>query len=202
MYVFVFLYTRIFIIQDIGKYVFYVMVLPFMSWHLFLHLYIPHKKCQWRGKCFIWWRRHDFAMVNIVSVMSPRHWLGWLKVIEAEWRIYASVILTTIGSDNGLSPGRRQAIIWTNAGILLIGPFRTNISEILIEIPTLPFKKMCLKVSSEKWRPCCLHLNVSTLLLQLWLIWRSDTRRFHLREPDHQKELMIWLHILILCAYR
>ena len=27
-------------------------------------------------------------------------------------------ILTIIGSDNGLSPGRRQAIIWTNAGLL------------------------------------------------------------------------------------
>ena len=39
--------------------------------------------------------------------------------------------LTIIGSDNGLSPGRRQAIIWTNAGILLIGPFRTNLNEIL-----------------------------------------------------------------------
>ena len=35
--------------------------------------------------------------------------------------------LTIIGSDNGLSPGRRQAIIWTNAGILLIGPLYTNI---------------------------------------------------------------------------
>ena len=40
--------------------------------------------------------------------------------------------LTTIGSDNGLSPGRRQAIIWTIAGILLIGPLGTNFSEILI----------------------------------------------------------------------
>ena len=39
--------------------------------------------------------------------------------------------LTTIVSDNGLSPGRRQAIIWTNAGILLIG---TNFNEMLIEI--------------------------------------------------------------------
>ena len=27
--------------------------------------------------------------------------------------------LTIIGSDDGLSPGQRQAIIWTNAGILL-----------------------------------------------------------------------------------
>ena len=30
------------------------------------------------------------------------------------------------GSDNGVSPGRRKAIIWTNAGILLIGPLGTN----------------------------------------------------------------------------
>ena len=30
--------------------------------------------------------------------------------------------LTIIGSDNGLSPDRRQAVIWTNVGILLIGP--------------------------------------------------------------------------------
>ena len=42
--------------------------------------------------------------------------------------------LTIIGSDNGLSPGRRLSIIWTNAEILLIGPFGTHFSEILIEI--------------------------------------------------------------------
>ena len=42
--------------------------------------------------------------------------------------------LTIIGSDNGLSRGRRQAIIWTNDGMLLIGPLQTNFSEILIGI--------------------------------------------------------------------
>ena len=42
--------------------------------------------------------------------------------------------LTIIGSDNGLSPVRRQAIAWTNVGILLIGPLGTNFSEMLIEI--------------------------------------------------------------------
>ena len=68
--------------------------------------------------------------------------------------------LTIIGSDNGLSPRRRQAIIWTNAAMLLIGPLGTNFSEILIEILTFSFKKMCLKVSSAKWRPFCLGLNV------------------------------------------
>ena len=35
--------------------------------------------------------------------------------------------LTIIGSDNGLSPGRRQAIIWTNDGILLIRALGTNV---------------------------------------------------------------------------
>ena len=65
-----------------------------------------------------------------------------------------------IGSDNGLSPGRRQAIIWTNAGILLIGPLGTNFSENLIEILTFSFMKMRLKASSAKWRPFCLGLNV------------------------------------------
>ena len=44
--------------------------------------------------------------------------------------------LINIGSDNGLSPGRRQAIIWTNVGILLIRPLGTNFSEIVIEIQT------------------------------------------------------------------
>ena len=51
--------------------------------------------------------------------------------------------LTIIGSDNGLSPGRRQAIIWTNAEILLIRPLRTNFSEILIEFHIFSIKKRC-----------------------------------------------------------
>ena len=40
--------------------------------------------------------------------------------------------LTNISSGNGLSPGRRQIIIWTNDGILLIGPLETNFSEIIV----------------------------------------------------------------------
>ena len=74
--------------------------------------------------------------------------------------------LTNIGLDNGLSPDRHQAIIWTNAGILLIEPLGTNFSEILIEVLKISFKKMHLKVSSAKWRPFCLGLNVLKFLLQ------------------------------------
>ena len=68
--------------------------------------------------------------------------------------------LTVIDSDNGLSPGRPQVIIWTNAGLLLIGLLGTNFSEILSEIYTFLLKKIHLKMSSGKWRSFCLGLNV------------------------------------------
>ena len=94
--------------------------------------------------------------------------------------------LTIIGSDNGLSSDRRQAIIWINAGILSIGPLGTNFSEILIKILTLSFKKMRLKVSSAKRRPFCLGLNVLTESLHsltvktyaavLWTITIPDSK--------------------------
>ena len=67
--------------------------------------------------------------------------------------------LTIIGSDNGLSPGRRQAIIWTNAGILLIRTLGTNFSEMLGKIHSFSFKKMHLKMSSAKRRLFRLGLN-------------------------------------------
>ena len=80
--------------------------------------------------------------------------------------------LTIIDSDNGLSPGRRQASIRTNAGILLIGPMGTNFSENLAEIIAFSFKKMYLKVPSAKWRPFCLGLN-ELKFLWLSIIWAS-----------------------------
>ena len=49
--------------------------------------------------------------------------------------------LTIIGSDNGLAPSRRQAIIWTNAGTSLSGPQGTNFKKKIIEIHTFSFKK-------------------------------------------------------------
>ena len=75
--------------------------------------------------------------------------------------------LTIIASDNGLSPSRCQAIIWTNAGILVIRPLGTNFSEIIIKIHTFSFKKMLLKMSSAKRRPFCLGLNVLITVLGL-----------------------------------
>ena len=114
--------------------------------------------------------------------------------------------LTNIVSDNGSSPGRRQAIIWTNAGMLLIAPLKTNFSEISIEILTFAFKKMHLKVSSAKWRPFCFGLNVltNTLLthdklglndeiirqvLSEFKPWKSCRCQFHPRD-------VMWIHWL------
>ena len=79
--------------------------------------------------------------------------------------------LTIIVSDNGLSPGRRQAIIWTNARMLLIEPLVTIFSEILIAIQTFLFQKMHLKMSSVKWRPFFLGINVFRLDNALMFTW-------------------------------
>ena len=80
--------------------------------------------------------------------------------------------LTIIGSDNGLSPGRLQAIIWPNAGILFIGTLETNFSEIPSEIHTFSFKNMHLKMSNARWRPFCLGFNVLSSWNYVWkTIW-------------------------------
>ena len=89
---------------------------------------------------------------------------GWQRYVLTHWGWVTHTCidkLTSIGADNGLSPGRRQAIIWTIAGILLIGPLETNFSEILIGIQTFSFKKLHLKVLSAKRRPFCLGLGLS-----------------------------------------
>ena len=57
--------------------------------------------------------------------------------------------LAIVGSHNCLSPGRRHAIIWTDAGILLIGPSETDFNEILIKNHAFSFKKIYLKMSPD-----------------------------------------------------
>ena len=70
--------------------------------------------------------------------------------------------LTIIVLDNGLSRGRRQAIIGSNVWILLIGPIGTYCNEISIKIYIFSFTKIHLQMSSGYWRPLCIGLNVLT----------------------------------------
>ena len=99
-------------------------------------------------------------------------------MLRSAWQTVGQVVIV----DNGLSPSRRQAIIWTNGWILLIRNIGINFSEILSEIYTFSFKKIHLKISSGKWRSFCLGLNVWTHcslgtihddmdLGQHWLTW-------------------------------
>ena len=89
--------------------------------------------------------------------------------------------------------GRHHAIFLTNTGILLIWNLGTNFSEILSEIQTFSFKKRHLKISSAKWRPFCIGLNVLNYLLSAhfyapghnisWLVtgtWAECWRHFQM----------------------
>ena len=101
----------------------------------------------------------------------PYYKYKWFFLYHVKWSIYSLVSYVIIGSDNALSPDQLQAIIWTNAEMLLIQNLGTNFSEILSKIHTFSLKKMPLKIASAEWLQFCLSLNVSgnvmhTLLIQ------------------------------------
>ena len=137
------------------------------------------KKIFFLDICLMIMGYHIVCYIALISTSYPGFWTcqhpqKWAKHNVHEHRQFTAEVLThwgrvthicvgnltIIGWDNGLSPGWRQAIISTNAEILLIGPWGTNFSEILIQIQTFSFKKMHLKMASAKWRPFCLSLNV------------------------------------------
>ena len=87
----------------------------------------------------IFWSNYlSFFNTSLSSAAYMRQWTGF-----------------SIGSDDGLSPVWRQAIVWINAGILLIGPLETNLSEIRIKIQNFILMKINLNMSSGKLRPIC-----------------------------------------------
>ena len=112
----------------------------------------------------------SYKMSGICMVKMLTHWGRVTHICVSK--------LTIIGSDNGLSPGRCQAIIWNNAGLLLIEPLGTHFSKISIGIQRFSFKKMHLNMSSAKWRPFCLGLNVlKNLLFFYTLLFKWPTNR-------------------------
>ena len=126
-------------------------------WGVFAALPMAHIDC---------WRSPSTEEQGVPAAQSPQggqtHFVNWWLTHWGRVTHICVSDLTSIGSDNGLSPGRRQAIIRTNAWILLIRPLGTNFSEFLVAILIFSFKKMRLKVSSAKRRPFCLGLNELT----------------------------------------
>ena len=112
--------------------------------------------------CIDDWTAENFCNKNLIRNQS----IIWTNLgfnVLTHWGRVTHICvskLTIIGSDNGLSPDRRQAIIWINARILSIGPLGTHYSEIIIEIYKFSFKKMHLKMLSGKRLPSCLSINV------------------------------------------
>ena len=77
--------------------------------------------------------------------------------------------LTIIGSDNGLSPGQCQAIIWTNAGIVLIWTSGTNFSEIFkrnscIFIHENAFENVICEMAAILSWPRCVYTGIPILV--------------------------------------
>ena len=111
------------------------------SWGQFLQLYllihITHtlSACPWLKHFEVWEMQGSPWQVSLSS------WETSLSLFQFHWLTHPPLVphicvnkLTIIGSENGLSPIWRQAIIWTNAGLLSIGPLGTNFSEVLIKI--------------------------------------------------------------------
>ena len=76
-----------------------------------------------------------------------------------------------ISSDCGLSPGRQQAITWTNVGILLIWPLGTNFSAVLIKIHIVLFNKLHVKMSFAKWWS---YSSASVCYTRIYTSWRQS----------------------------
>ena len=75
-------------------------------------------------------RPHGRAILWQVSTISTLYCPQEICILTHCGRVTHICISkqTIICSDNGLSPGGRQAIIWTSAGIFLIGPLGTYFS--------------------------------------------------------------------------
>ena len=130
------------------------------------------------------WVYHGIVIKAVPKVKMP-NLTSWLAFPLIHWGRVTHICvgkLTIIDSDNGLSPGCCQAIIWTNAGILLIGPLGTNFSEILIKIHIFSFKEMHLKMSPAKSWPFCLSHNVLTFIQGTWGLTVCDP---HVMDTQH-----------------
>ena len=74
-------------------------------------------------------------------VNSPHKWPVTQKMFPFDDDImeYESANWTIIASGNGFSPVQYQAITLASANFLLIGPLKTNFSEIIIHLESIYF---------------------------------------------------------------
>ena len=98
------------------------------SWRAFdkrlQYTFAPSLPSQINTSCIFFlshWGRDNMA---VISQTTRSNAFSWAKMLEFRFRFYWSLFLSvqllyhSIGSDNGLAPKRRQAIIWTNGGFI------------------------------------------------------------------------------------
>ena len=99
---------------------------------------------------------NSFFSYETFCIMVKFHLFPMVQLTHLpQCHIYTPLNWAIIGSGNGLSPIRHQAITWTNAGLLSIGQIQwnqlgTNFSEIWIRVLSFSFKKMHLQIPSAK----------------------------------------------------
>ena len=142
-----------------------------------------------QGMLFPCW----FLQIHLFRI----HYSGNASMFNsAKWSI--------IGSDNGLLPVYRQAIAWTNIGIMLIWSLGMDFSEILIKIQTFSLKKINMKMLSAKWRPFCLSHSVSKLAVLRGLVEKLMFSYFTPRDAVIKFGCILYTDVLALknCVWK
>ena len=95
-------------------------------------------------KCYI----SNLCNMATQCVMMPKETTTVSLAQLHNWILLTHIYVTescSTASDNGLSPIRHQAIIWTNAGLLSTVPLGTIFSEISMKKQNFSFTKVHLK---------------------------------------------------------
>ena len=149
-----------------------------------------HSKCAWQNS---WKCIPHYLPCCADKPLDPWFLYSNSGLTHWSWVTHICVSeLTIIGSDNGLSPERGQAIIWTNAGILLFRALGINFSEILSKIHIFSVKKMLVKISSGKWRPLCLGLNMLINTTQYWIQFNVANREYWSNYRSNNRHFKFW----------
>ena len=158
--------------------------------------------------CFITEIDLDLGMDKITSIVFSWYIIchPYLTLTHLGRVIHICISkFTTIGSDDGLLSVYCQAIIWTNAGILLIESLGTQFSEIVIKIHIYAVQKMLLKMSSVKWWPFCFGINVLTAVswkhhyVRSWVINYNGGIWMYLWSSNY---LFIWFTMFSIKSYQ
>ena len=128
------------------------------------------------------WLHQELAYQAMILTLFALNELGAVGKILIHWGRVTHICvgnLTIIGSDNGSWPDHRQVIIWISAGILLIGSFGTNFSEIYnIFIQENAFESVVCRMAAIMYRPQC--VKVSSVFQGWFSTQKPNMAKYHI----------------------